>query len=97
MRAKPEPERRRFVAGVSLATTLILFIIWLSVVLPDFTGRREESQIAAPEPKMESPTANLGSGFSKALESVWSGLAGAGEGIGSIFEGIGTVHYDAPN
>ena len=77
LRAKPDRTKKQIAFAVSLFLAGIIFVIWLSVIYPDFSQKQaKQTEVSKQEP---SPISNFSDTFS-------SGISAIGEQFNKINE-----------
>ena len=68
MREKPEKVKNRIAFGVAFSFALIIFLLWLTVIMPDFSASRSrENKAVADEP---SPLSTFGAAISSGFSAI---------------------------
>ena len=79
LRAKPDRTKKQIAFCISLLLAGIIFVIWLTIIYPDFRGKQtKEKTVSSSEP---SPFSNFADTFS-------SGISAIGEQFNKIKESI---------
>lgn len=80
IRQKPDSSKKRIALSVAFGFTMIIFIIWLSVVYPDFKDTEDRNKRVA-EIKEVTPISNVSTTFS-------SGFSGIKDQFKSIIDSL---------
>jgi len=82
LRAKPDSTKKQIAFLVALSVAGIIFVIWLSVIYPDWKeGEIKESNVAKIEP---SPLSGFTSNFSNGLTSIKEQFSKLKESVSSF-------------
>jgi hypothetical protein len=84
LRAKPEGAKRRFAFLAAFFVAGILFVVWLSVLFPDW--REAQSEQGGSEATI-TPTSAMGSTFAQGFAAIKDSLESMKESI-SAFKGL---------
>ncbi len=82
LRAKPPKAKKRIAFLVSFSLAGIIFILWLSVIYPDF--RQRQSQIESAGNSDPSPLSHFGEVFSNSFYSIGESFSKIKESLSSL-------------
>lgn len=91
LRQKPEPTRRRIALLSAFSITLVIFIVWMTVIMPDWTqNQNKQAEALSSQP---SPWSAISANFATGMQGITAGWSVLHTLAGSFDSG--TDHYVA--
>ena len=92
LRAKPDKAKKHIAFLVALLFVGIIFVVWLSVIYPDFRQRQAETASTA-RAESPSPTSSFGSTFFSGISAIRDQVANIKNAVSAF--SAGPAHYNA--